>query len=182
MVDAKLLLHPERLRILSELSSHPTTTRSLQARLPDIAQASLYRHIRALLDAQVIRIAKTESKNGAAEKSYVLDFANTRAAPDQLEQMSAASLQSHFTIFTANLNRIFARFARSSRPGQRLAAGLSFNQITLRLSPEQVTELQARMTDLVTSIADHPPTPKTRPYFLTATVIPMEPDDDTATL
>ena len=40
-----LLLHPVRMRILLSLAGHELTSREISSRLPDVAHATLYRHI-----------------------------------------------------------------------------------------------------------------------------------------
>ncbi len=174
MVDPKILLHPERLQILSELSTHPRTTKWLQAQLPNIAQASLYRHIKTLSSADVIRVAQTAKINGAEEKSYILNQEMTQADPDHIERMSGDELTAYFNIFVANLARILARFARHSPIGTRQSSGLSFNQVTLHLTTEQLNDLKSRMSDLVQDVAAQQNLKTGRPYFLASTTLPME--------
>ncbi len=57
MASLDLLLHPVRLRILRALlDGHPSTTAELRGRLPDIAPATMYRHIAVLTAAGVLEV------------------------------------------------------------------------------------------------------------------------------
>ena len=53
MATLDLLLHPVRLRILQALlDGHPSTTTQLRQRLPDIAPATMYRHVAVLAECE----------------------------------------------------------------------------------------------------------------------------------
>ena len=61
---ADLILHPARLRIMGELGGRQMTSRQLAIALPDMAQASLYRHIKALLDGGILEVVSEQAVNG----------------------------------------------------------------------------------------------------------------------
>lgn len=48
------------------------TSAEIGEELPDIPRASLYRHIKVLLDAEIIVVVKEESKRGSIEKTYAI--------------------------------------------------------------------------------------------------------------
>ncbi len=58
MTSADLLLHPVRLRIVQAfLGDRALTTTELQAELPDVPAASLYRQVARLVDGGVLGVA-----------------------------------------------------------------------------------------------------------------------------
>jgi hypothetical protein len=67
---ARLLLHPVRMRVVMALSAEDLTTRQISELIPDVPQASLYRAVAQLHDAQVIEIAKEVPRGGALERTY----------------------------------------------------------------------------------------------------------------
>ena len=48
------------------------TSAEIGEELPDIPRASLYRHIKVLLDAEIITVVKEEFKRGSMEKTYAI--------------------------------------------------------------------------------------------------------------
>ena len=48
------------------------TSADIGEELPDIPRASLYRHIKVLLDAEIITVVKEEFKRGSMEKTYAI--------------------------------------------------------------------------------------------------------------
>jgi predicted transcriptional regulator len=69
---ANLVIHPIRLRIITLLSKENMTTGNLAKKLPEIPQATLYRHIKKLETSQVIQIVSTQPLRGTVEKTYTL--------------------------------------------------------------------------------------------------------------
>src|SRR5215831_1697445 len=65
VTSADLLLHPVRLRILQTfLGDRTLTTSDLQAELPDVPPASLYRHVGKLVDAGVLAVVSERRVRG----------------------------------------------------------------------------------------------------------------------
>ena len=59
------------MRILQALyDADPQTTAQLRERLPDIAPATMYRHIATLADAGVLEVDSEKRVRGTVERSY----------------------------------------------------------------------------------------------------------------
>src|SRR5690242_1673068 len=69
---ADLILHPVRMRLLVALARRQLTTRQLSARLPDVAQATLYHHLGLLTRAGLLRVVSQRPVRGTLEKRYAL--------------------------------------------------------------------------------------------------------------
>src|ERR1700761_6113480 len=90
MTTADLLLHPVRLRIVQAfLGDRALTTGDLRAELPDVAPATLYRHVARLVDAGVLAVVAERRVRAATERTYVLRVPAATIGPDELEHMSA---------------------------------------------------------------------------------------------
>ncbi len=63
--------HPIRMRIFQALNGVELSINQLAQRLPGVPKPSLYRHIRQMLDAGVIEIARVRHVNGIEERFYV---------------------------------------------------------------------------------------------------------------
>ena len=70
---AEVVLHPVRLRIVQQLGGRRLTTAQLRAELPDVTQATLYRHIAALIDAEIVTVVDERRVRGTIERALALD-------------------------------------------------------------------------------------------------------------
>ena len=69
---ADLILHPVRLRIVLETAAEDLTAGELGRRLPDIPQATLYRHLTALAEAGVLQVVAERRVRGGVERTFRL--------------------------------------------------------------------------------------------------------------
>ena len=67
-----LILHPLRMRIIMTIAGKQMTAQNLAAALPDIAQATLYRHINKLAQGGVLAVIEERPVRGTMEKVYSL--------------------------------------------------------------------------------------------------------------
>jgi Fe2+ or Zn2+ uptake regulation protein len=58
------------MRVVLALGADDLTTKQLRKRLPDVAQASLYRAIARLVDAGIIAVVERRQRGGAMERVY----------------------------------------------------------------------------------------------------------------
>ena len=76
------------------------TSAEIGEELPDIPRASLYRHIKVLLDAKIITVVKEEFKRGSMEKTYAISsqrpYGDTREEYNSLIQTALMGLQGEF--------------------------------------------------------------------------------------
>ena len=72
-VNAKTVMNPARLRILEYFILHESATvAEMRRELSDIPQASLYRHMSALVSDGWLVVQSEEKKRGATERRYRL--------------------------------------------------------------------------------------------------------------
>lgn len=98
-------MNPIRQRIMQCLLVNGTsTTKRIGEALSDIPTPTLYRHMKVLLDADVIRVVEEEQVRGAVQKIYSLnpemmgdaDAAGTNAIIQSSLQSLGAAFQSYF--------------------------------------------------------------------------------------
>ncbi|MCS7249210.1 MAG: helix-turn-helix domain-containing protein [Anaerolineales bacterium] len=65
--------HPVRMRIFQALNETELSINQLAQRLSDVPRPSIYRHIHQMLDAGVIRVARTRLVNGIEERFYIAE-------------------------------------------------------------------------------------------------------------
>lgn len=66
-----VMMHPIRIKILQELRlKGSATTKEIQAACGNVAQSTLYRHLKELLNADLIKVVDENMVNGIIEKVY----------------------------------------------------------------------------------------------------------------
>ncbi len=91
------LLNPIRMRILQTLLGQETvTTRVIAEQLPDIPQASLYRHINKLVKDEILEICEENKIRGTVEKVYRLKTNPFQQIQEAVEQ---GGKEEHFQLF-----------------------------------------------------------------------------------
>jgi hypothetical protein len=139
VTSADLLLHPIRLRILQTfLGDRALTTSQLQAELPDIPPASLYRHVAKLVDAGVLSVVAERRVRGALERTYTLQTSEATVKPDDLTTLTADEHRRMFLTFLAGIIRDFDRYL------ERGDIDLIRDSISYRLSGMWLTKTEAK--------------------------------------
>lgn len=108
-MDLSIVIHPIRMRIVQALTNRNMTIEKIGLSLPDVPQASLYRHVKKLFDAHIL-IVKNETKiRGTIEKTYALssEYMNTSTDTNDL---SSEDYRKLFSAFLANLNSEFNQY------------------------------------------------------------------------
>ena len=150
MASADLLLHPVRLRVVQcLLGGRSRTTSQLREDLPDIAPATLYRHVATLLDAELIEVVDERRVRGAVERTYRLRDPAPTVGPEEAATMTAEQHRQAFTTFIAGLLGAFDRYLDGGDPdlGRDL---VGYRQAALYLSD---AEMRQFLEDLVAVIS-----------------------------
>src|SRR5262249_50282609 len=101
------IIHPVRLRILLAFAGEPRTTEELVAALPDVPQASLYRHLNRLIEAEVLEVVGDAVPRRGNSRTYApVAGAGSLSAAD----IAGASRDDHLRYFAAYLAALMAAF------------------------------------------------------------------------
>lgn len=166
-----MLVHPVRLRIVSEFVGGERTVGELRAALPDVPTATLYRHVASLAGAGVLEVVGEREARGPSERVYRVAPEAGRIAPHVVDGMSRADLQRMFEVFAASLIDSFNAYAGS--PGAVPSEdGLAVNRAVVNLSPSEREAFGERFDALAAEALALPPAGHRRRYHLSAVVIP----------
>ncbi|AOS62065.1 helix-turn-helix domain-containing protein [Actinoalloteichus hymeniacidonis] len=141
MATADLLLHPVRLRILQTLLGHDElTTAQLRERLPDIPAATMYRHVAALAQAEILEVVRERPVRGTVERSYRVRQEKARIEGDVRETMTKDDHRKAFAVFSGALIGDFDRYLsrEDTEPAQE---NLLYRQGVVWVTDEEYTEL-----------------------------------------
>ena len=115
MKKTDLILHPVRLQILSTLSGQKLSIKEIADILHSIPVSTIYRHMKVLLDNELIEIVDTRSVKGTIENIY----ANTQPLYLSAEDMKHVSKDQHFQYFLQYILSLMDSFHRYLKhPGE----------------------------------------------------------------
>lgn len=138
---ADLILHPTRMRIILALAGRKMSALQLVAAMPDIPQATLYRHIKTLAKANILAVAEERRVRGTTETVYTLEHGGGRLSPQEFAKMSKDDHLRYFTAFLAGLLNDFSRYLDTAEEGNILRDGVGYNRAPLYLSDEEIIEI-----------------------------------------
>lgn len=143
---AETVVHPVRLRVLQAVGGRRVTTAQLREALPDIAQATLYRHVRALVDGGFLEVVEERPVRGAVERTYAI---GERLAHVDQTEMAAMSTEQLRAAFQAHLNELARTFdqAIGSDAGREM---LGFGNTVLYVDLDDMKALQEGFAELIT--------------------------------
>jgi len=143
--SAALILHPERMRIILAFGRGiPLTAQGLADLLPDVARATLYRHLSILVDGGIIEVVAEHRVRGAVERTYALRHGEASLPEGELEAASPEDHLRYFASFAASLIDEYARYLRRDRIDPA-ADAVMFRMGTVYLSDAEAADLAREM-------------------------------------
>ena len=158
-VKEDLLLHPVRLRILLTTAGRRVTAQQLATELPDIPQATLYRHINTLADAGILSVVKEQRVRNAIEKTYALPHQDLRLTKEDLEN---ADPEDYVRLFTQYLGLQLGYYVRYIQHGDVDFArdNVVFHMFPVYLSKEERKELEQAINAVLLPYVKNESTPE----------------------
>ena len=166
-----LLLHPVRLRILQAAMGREVTTAQLAGWLEDVPTATLYRHVAALLDGQVLEVVQERLVRGSAERTLRVALPAASLEADDVAALSPAEHLDAVTAFLGGVLQSASAYltSRGARPG---ADGYGYRQVAVWADEEELAELTAAVRDLLRNSTARQPGPGRRRRVLTTVLVP----------
>lgn len=143
----KALMHPLRWRIIQQLAGGPSTAGELNTKLTDVAPATLYRHLQALLTADLIAVTDEKPIRGAVEKTYALAGLLDDSDPSPESRRNQAALV--LGLLQADI------LAYLKTPLDPDPAGLTLTRTEIYATPQELDELNKVLTEALTPLL-HP--------------------------
>lgn len=164
-LQAHVLLHPVRMRVVLVLGTDDLTTKQIHERMPDVAQASLYRAVARLVEAGIITVVERHRRGGAMERVY-----RVAVTP---ESTTASASPEEFVAATETLARSLSLdAARHAAAGEwsPLSAGLLRESV--HLTRDQFELLRRELVEFVSALALAEAQHDTAEFSLTIAAIP----------
>lgn len=173
---ADAILHPQRMALIRALASRPQATKELAASLPDIPQATLYRHLSILLEVGIVRVTDERQVRGAVERTYAL----AGEALVSAEELAQAGADDHFRYFATFLGGLLGEFGsyleRTSPNGTApdLASdGVGYRQHVLNLTDHELVDLLTEVRSAIAARTANELTPDRTARLIATTTIPL---------
>ncbi|MDY6939428.1 MAG: helix-turn-helix domain-containing protein [Cyanobacteriota bacterium] len=171
---ANLILHPVRLRVLQTLlGGVRLTTGQIAAAMPDVAIATLYRHIEKLAKAGILTVVAEHPIRGTVEKVYALQEVRANLSPADLTDVSREDHLQYFTIFAASLLGDYARYLERDEI-DLLDDGVGYRQAAMYLNDEEFQEMVAELQGVLQRFLALKPRPDRRRRLLSTILMPVE--------
>lgn len=168
---ADLILHPVRMRIIQNLINQKHTAQDLKELLVDIPQASLYRNLKKLAEAEVIQIVDEKPIRGTIEKVYTIQNPGKLVDPEELNQMSKDEHMSLLIKFMANLLGEYERYLNQEQI-DLASDGVSFRQASLYLSDEEFAEFTKELINAYQKVIQNKPAKGRRGRTVATIILP----------
>ena len=148
MDKSNLILHPVRWRIIRAASGGAITAQRLVAQMPDVPQATLYRHLNTLANAGLLRLVEQRRVRGTVERVYALGEGGDDLSGDDLAGLDT---DGHLRLFGAFLSTLLADYVRYLQRGDidLYHDGVGFRQRELHLSDEEFAGMAAELRALL---------------------------------
>ncbi len=164
-------MHPIRARILDVLARRELTTRQIAAELPDISQASVYRHARLLADAGLLRVVREVPVRGLMERVYAFELEAAYLLADEMAAQTPADFLRYFQVFVNALLDQYRLY--SNRPdADPLADGVSFRGTVQYLTKPERDALVAELQEVLQKRSNNGPAEGRLRYHISRILIP----------
>jgi len=173
MDPVELLLHPVRLRLVHAFAGGRTlTTAELVARLPDVSQATVYRHVATLAEAGILEVEDEQRVRGFIERSYRL---RPGAATISAERAAAATKEDHRRAFTTAMAVLLAEYGQylAGPDSDPAADQVGYRQHTVWLTAEERARLIEGMRAAILPVIGNRPGEGREAYLLSPILFPV---------
>lgn len=178
---ANVILHPVRIRIVLETAGNELTASEVAQRLPDIPQATLYRHLARLIEAGVLQIVAERRVRGGVERTFRLISEKAQLGPDDAASLTPDKQVRGFVAFVGTLVEAFARYVR--HPDAAVGSDpLGYRQVSLWLTDEETALLVDDLRGVLGRYAPLEQAPGRHRVRLSTIMIPDPPAGDASQL
>jgi len=142
------LMHPIRIRIIQELGiKGDATTKELQAACGDYGQATIYRHLKEMLEYELIKVVNENNINGIIEKVYGLNEDLGSLILGNPEELKKDDYLILFTQYIMSIMSDFSAYFEQDNALQEVTENIGFTSSSIFLSDEELKEMMLEMAE-----------------------------------
>lgn len=170
---ADLILHPVRMRILMAVALKPMTAGQISEVLTDVAQATLYRHLKLLADANILAVVEEHPSRGTVEKVYALQRGATYLNPNDAASLSHEDHLRSFIMFVTTLIGDYERYL--SRADAAPHKEVSYSKVPVYMTDEELVAVSRAINQALLPLLHNTPGPGRRRRIIASILLP-DPD------
>ena len=151
MDKAGVLLHPVRMKIVRTLMGYNKeglTSLDMVKMIQDVPQATLYRHIQKLADANIIRVLKEEKVRAVTEKYYVVNIEETSISPKEWKTYPMEKKLDYFFYFQIALFNQYQTYLNSINK-EDIEDASTLSVVDIQLDDQVFQDFQTDLNDLL---------------------------------
>ncbi|GAA0359324.1 helix-turn-helix domain-containing protein [Bacillus horti] len=172
---ADMLLHPIRMRIIQALLlENALTVAQLVIKLGNVPQATIYRHINLLLEAQMIEVTDTKRVQGTVERYFSVAKENLSIPEAEMRAASQEDTLRYLTAFHTSLLQQAEDYIMHTPAENYEKDGFGFWQIPLHLTEDQYQQFSVRFKELLQDFEGHEAGPGTKSRLFSGMFIPQK--------
>jgi DNA-binding transcriptional ArsR family regulator len=172
MEELELLCHPIRSRIIQSFQGgRQLTPLQLLDYLSDIPQATLYRHLKKLVEANVLFAAEKRQIRGATEILYGLDEQKINITLQDVSKLSKEEHMYFFKMYLSLLQNTFQQYLRQESFDFE-ADQISYGQEPIYISNEEYANLFQEIQKLIKSYSRKSSSPEHQRRMISIISIP----------
>lgn len=171
----KTLIHPVRLQIIWTLIGREMTPQEIARLMPEVSQASLYRHLQKLVQIGALEVVRETPIRGTVEKVYRVVEQNINVPMEEFQNATREEHIHHFSTFLTSLLPIYRAYVMKEEP-ERISQLVTYRTATLNLTPEEYEVLRQKIRSTLQELDHNPPHDGTRRIFVSMTLFPETPE------
>lgn len=148
---ADILMHPVRIKICQAImrnKENGLTPLEMVKMIEDVPQATLYRHIQVLLDADIIRILKEKKVRSVSEKYYTLNLDEMRLSSEEWSKASPTKKINYYSYYQLTLMNQYQNYLNQLADTDALDRS-TISLLELKLDDERFDRFQSELNELM---------------------------------
>ncbi|MBP1154519.1 MULTISPECIES: helix-turn-helix domain-containing protein [unclassified Paenibacillus] len=168
-----IMLHPVRLKIMQTLiGGRRLTVQQMQERLPEVPQATLYRHLNKLTSAGLVTVADQKQVRGAVEKQYVLGEQGPSLQQEDTRDGAKEDQMRNLISFMAAVLGDFERYFDQPAISDLKKDGVGYRQARLYMNDNEFQEWVQDIRKAFEKVLHLEPSPDRRCRIVTTMIVP----------
>ncbi|QHA93587.1 ArsR family transcriptional regulator [Bacillus sp. N1-1] len=167
---ADIILHPVRMKIIQYLAKGDATGYEIVTGLPQIPQATLYRHLNILNKEHIIAVIDEKQIRGAVEKTYSLQKDGARINAGDFKNMSEEEQMQLLTTLYFDLLNKTEDYIKSENTIEKDPFG--FNRVELHLTEDEFHNMRNDLIGVYKKYNDRKTTREKRTIHMTQIFLP----------
>lgn len=149
----EVLMHPVRMKICLALMRHKETGLTpleMVKVIKDVPQATLYRHIQIMSEANVIQVIKEKKVKSVSEKYYALNETEAKFNENQWKEISTKKKLDYISYYQFLLLSKYQSYLETLEEQKGTKDGATFSIVEMKLDDEEFTHFQDELNELMT--------------------------------